>query len=89
MNWSVDPPIRVGHRVFAAVAERATEVYGIRAAGTCLGTKRPVLILVLERGQVRALDVTGRTLDLAAVERSFPQAVEHLRALVQDAPSTD
>ncbi|MCR9087803.1 MAG: hypothetical protein NXH97_13780 [Rhodobacteraceae bacterium] len=54
-----------------------------------MGTKRPALILVLERGQVRALDVTGRALDLAAVERSFPEAVEHLRALVEDAPSAD
>lgn len=80
MKWSVDPPVRVGDCVCAAVVEVEISVRSGLRSLSARGEKRPILFLVERGGAVTGVDVNGHRYDEEEIEVLYPQAIAVLRA---------
>ncbi|UWQ39802.1 hypothetical protein K3552_20985 (plasmid) [Leisingera aquaemixtae] len=85
MSWVVDPPVRAGARVFAAVCRLRGACHSSEAA-VYSGEKRPVLILVFHRGAVTGAGIDGKSYSAAEIEESFPQAIARTLARLARMP---
>ncbi len=86
MTWRLDPPIRVGSCVFAALTK--VEITAHRAGPMVVATaeKQPRTILMLVGGEVTALDLDGQNHTPADTAQAYQDAVAQLRSLAADAP---
>lgn len=85
MTWRLDPPIRVGHRVFAALTEVETAAHDVGLMVLASARKWSRTILMLEGSTVTALELDGQVLTPQDTARKFPEAVAQLRALQKEA----
>ncbi len=85
MTWRIDQPVRVGAGVFAAIVEVRIDVRGVRHAVLGHGEKRPILYLLVRGDAVSGMDVQGKSVTRAEIERRFPTAIEQLGALLGEA----
>ncbi|MFW8635638.1 hypothetical protein [Cribrihabitans pelagius] len=89
MSWVVDPPVRAGSRVFAAVSRVSLCRHAGAGRLACSGGKRPLLILEFQDGAVRGFGPDGRSYTAAEAGALFPQAVARARALLEKQPGPD
>lgn len=87
MTWRLDPPIRLGPRLFAAVTESDISAHPAGPLVVARAGKWPRTILMLFEGNITALDIEGRVHSPADTARTYPEAVAQFRAMQSDAPN--
>lgn len=83
MTWSVDTPRRVGDLTCAAIVECDVGAKEWLLRFYAHGEKRPLMILLLEAGEVRGIGLNGQLLNADEVEREYPGAVARFRDLAE------
>ena len=84
MTWHVDPPVRIGPDVLAAIVEARVTVHTTDHAISGYADKHPVLYLFQRGDVVSGFDTRGRHLTRDEIERRFPDALERLDALLDE-----
>ncbi|MFQ6548472.1 hypothetical protein AADZ90_010965 [Aestuariibius sp. 2305UL40-4] len=84
MSWVIDPPVILGPVAFAAISEVETCVRGDGRYITGVGRKRPVLFLQCSDGRIDGVGIDGNSYDEAKIELRYPEAIDRLRALLDD-----
>ena len=73
----LDTPRRVGGFVVAAITRQSAQC----VAGSCIGTKTPLAVLIATGQTVQAFDPEGRELTDQAVDELLPGARDQIAAL--------
>ena len=86
MTQSIDPPIRSGDAVFAAVVE--TRRSSAAVGGTIIGNadKRPVAVLVWKDEHVTGIDLSGKLMSADELERRFPRMSDQFVRMAKSTP---
>ena len=84
MTWSVDPPMQVGRYTCAAIVEVDISVRSATGALSALGEKRPLVLLLLDDGGVRGVDLKGHTYEAEEIEVLYPNAIARMRDHLND-----
>lgn len=79
MTAGLDAPHRAGALRIAALSERFVAAAG-SGAGGCVGTKRPVAILVMRDHRITAFDLLGREISVANLRRLYPELISRFAA---------
>lgn len=85
MTWSLDAPIKYGTAVFGVIVVSRVTVRRLFRAFFGQAQKLPVHVLILDRGQVIAFDLSGRNCDLEDIERRYPNAIVDFLHLAEEA----
>lgn len=88
MTWHLDPPIRVGRRLFAAVTEIDISAHSAGPMVMASAGKWPCTILMLDEGRITALDLDGRVHSPDDTVRTYHDAVAQFRAIQADIPNS-
>jgi hypothetical protein len=81
MSVQVNPPIRVGDRIFAAVSTRHVAGQPLASAMMIVGRKTPQFILCLHGEDLAAWDLDGTRLGPSEIEHRMPGVADQLRAV--------
>lgn len=84
MRWYLDPPIRVGQRVFAVLTQIETSAHSVGLLVLGTASKRPLTVLMLDGEQVTALDLDGHAHSPEETAQTYQAAVARLRDLQVD-----
>jgi hypothetical protein len=89
MTWRLDPPIRIGHRIFAALTKVDISTHCAGKVILATADKRPRTILMLEGDKITALDLDGHVHTPANTADAYPIAVAQLRRFCTSTNSSD
>lgn len=84
MRWRVDPPIRTGGVVCAAISDVAVSLRGEADAVSGSARKDALCVVVVRDGVASGHTPGGEVLDAEALEARFPGAVAGIMAQSAD-----
>mgnify|MGYP001815641703 FL=1 len=84
MSWQLEPVLRCGRYVVAAIAETKTSVT-VRGQRICgAAGKAPLAILVLDGDCTTIFDASGNAIAETDFQKRFPTAMEQFSELLAD-----
>lgn len=84
MTWRVDPPIRVGEAICAAVSEVKVSLHGAPQSVSGTARKDVLCVVVVRDGVATGHAPNGDVMDAEALERRFPGAVADILSQTGD-----
>jgi len=79
MTYTLGPPSQIGQTTVAVITQQCCTGHLLGQGLAFTATKRPVIVLVVADGAVRAFDMVGTPLPLAAADAVCLAAISTLR----------